>query len=60
MDTKAFSFNSQAKYWTDGHFKEEAVPLSLANQEIMLDDNGSHFKAMFPDIFADYQNPPLT
>ena len=26
----------------------------------MVDDKGSHFKAMFPDIFADYQNPPLT
>ena len=26
----------------------------------MVDDQGSHFKAMFPDIFAYYQNPPLT
>ena len=26
----------------------------------MVDDKGSHFKAMFPDIFADYQNPLLT
>ena len=26
----------------------------------MVDDKRSHFKAMFPDIFADYQNPPLT
>ena len=60
MDTKAFLFNSQAKYRTGGHFKEKADILSLANQEIMVDDKGSHFKAMFPDIFADYQNPPLT
>ena len=60
MDTKAFSFNSQAKYRTGGHFKEEAGPLSLTNQEKMVDDKGSHFKAMFPDIFADYQNLPLT
>ena len=60
MGTKAFSFNSLAKYRTGGHFKEKAGPLSLANQEIMVDDKGSHFKAMFPDIFADYQNPPLT
>ena len=60
MDTKAFSINSQAKYRAGGHFKEKARPLSLANQEIMVDDKGSHFKAMFPDIFADYQNPPLT
>ncbi|MEW8450151.1 MAG: hypothetical protein AB2694_19190, partial [Candidatus Thiodiazotropha sp.] len=59
MDTKAFSFNSQAKYRTGGHFKEKTA-LSLANQEIMVDDHGSHFQAMFPDIFADYQNPPLT
>ena len=26
----------------------------------MVDDKGSHFKAMFPDIFAHYQNLPLT
>ena len=56
MDIKAFSFNSQAKYRTGGHFKEKTV-LSLANQEIMVDSHGNHFKAMFPDIFADY---PLT
>ena len=60
MDVKAFLFNSQAKYRTGGHFKEKTDILSLANQEIMVDDKGSHFKAMFPDIFADYQNPPLT
>ena len=60
MDTKAFSFNSQAKYRTGGHFKEKEGPLSLANQELMVDDKGFHFKAMFPDIFADYKNPPLT
>ena len=63
MDTKAFLLNSQAKYRTGGHFKEKAdilVSPSLANQEIMVDDQGSHFKAMFPDILADYQNPPLT
>ena len=34
--------------------------LSLANQEIMVDDKGSQFKATFPDIIADYKNPPLT
>ena len=60
MGTTAFSFNSQAKYRTGGHFKEKAGSLSLANKEIMVDDKGNHFKAMFPDIFADYQNPPLT
>ena len=63
MDTKAFSFNSQAKYRSGGHFKEQAdilVSLSLANQEIMVDDQRCHFKAMFPDIFADYLNSPLT
>ena len=47
MDTKAFSFNIQAKYRAGGHFKEKAWPLSLNNQEIMVDDKGSHFKAMF-------------
>ena len=60
MGTKAFSFNSQAKYRSSGHFKEKADILSLTYQEIMVDDKGCHFKAMFPDIFADYQNPPLT
>ena len=63
MGTKAFSFNSQAKYRSDGNFKEKAdilASLSLGNQEILVDDKGSHFKAMFPDIFAVYQNPPLT
>ena len=60
MGTKVFSFNSQAKYRSGGHFKEKANILSLANQEIMVADKGSHFKAMVPDIFADYQNPPLT
>ena len=49
----------KAKYRAGGHFKEKAGPLSLANQEITV-DKWSHFKAMFPDIFADYQNPPLT
>ena len=47
MDRKAFSFNSQAKYRTDGHSKEKTA-LSLANQEIMVDDHGNHFRAMFP------------
>ena len=59
MGTKAFSFNSQSKYRTGGHFKE-TPSLSLANQEIMVDDKGSNFKALFPDIFAHYQNPLLT
>ena len=60
METNAFLFNSQAKYRTDGHLKEKAGPLSLANQEIMVDDKRSQLKAMFPDIFVDYQNPPFT
>ena len=55
MGTKAFSFNSQAKYRTGGHFKEKAGSLSLANQGIMVDDKGSHTKAIFPYIFADFQ-----
>ena len=38
-------FNSQAKYRTGGHFKKKADILSSANQEIMVDDKGSHFKA---------------
>ena len=57
MATKAFLYNSQAKYRPGGHFKEKTDILSSANQEIMVDDQGSHFKAMFPDIFANYQNP---
>ena len=46
MGTKAFSFNSQAKYQSGGHSREKANILSLANQEIMVDDKGSHFKAV--------------
>ena len=60
MGTKAFSFNSQAKYRTGGHFIENAdilVSLPFANQEITVDDKESHFEAMFPNIFADL---PLT
>ena len=53
-------FNTQAKYRTGGDFKEKPDIFPLSNQEIMVDDKGSHFKAMFPDTFADYQNPPLT
>ena len=41
-----------------GHFKEKQA-LSLTSQ-IMVDDEGVDFQAIFPDIFADYQNPPLT
>ncbi|MEW8317033.1 MAG: hypothetical protein AB2653_18585 [Candidatus Thiodiazotropha endolucinida] len=59
MNKKAYSFNSSAAYRAGGHFKEKAA-VSLASQQIMVDDKGSHFQAIFPDIFADYQNPPLT
>ena len=59
MDTKAFSIKCQAKYRVGGHFKEKALPLSLANQKITVDDKGSHVKTMFPNILADYQNPSL-
>ena len=41
-----------------GHFKEKQA--SPASQKIMVDDEGGDFQASFPDIFADYQNPPLT
>ena len=47
MDTKAFLFNSQAKYRTDSHFKEKADILSLANQEIMVDAKGSPLRPCF-------------
>ena len=61
MDAKAFSFNSAAKYRAGGHFKEKpASGLSLTDQRIMVADKRSHLQATFPDIFADYQNPPLT
>ena len=60
MVTKAFAFNSQARYRADGHFKEKTGPLCLTNQQIMVDDKGNHFQALFSDIIAGYQNPPLT
>ena len=59
MDQEAYSFKSSATYRAGGHFKEKAE-VSLACQQIMVDDKESHFQAIFPDIFADYQNPPLT
>ncbi|MCU7887053.1 MAG: hypothetical protein KZQ66_10435 [Candidatus Thiodiazotropha sp. (ex Lucinoma aequizonata)] len=59
MDTEALRFNSQAKYRVGGHFKEKQA-IRLTDQQIMVDDKGSHFEAKYPDIFADYQNPPLT
>ena len=60
MGTRAFSFNSSAKYRAGGHFKEKSAALPLTDQQIMVDDKGSHFQATFPDIFVDYENPPLT
>ena len=56
LGNKAFSYNSSAKYRADGHFKEKQ--LSLAVQEIMVDDKESHFQAAVPDIFVQYRNPP--
>ena len=59
MDKGAHSFKSSATYRAGVHFKEKQV-LSLASQKIMVDDEGGDFQAIFPDIFANYQNPPLT
>ena len=56
---KAFSFNSSAKYRACGNFKEKSA-LSPIDQQIIVDDKGSHFQASFPDVFTQYQNPPLT
>ena len=58
MDKRAYSFKSSATYRVRGHFKEKQA--SLASQKIMVDDEGGDFQASFPDIFAQYQNPPLT
>ena len=41
-------------------FQREGRVTSLTNQQIMVDDKGSHFQAMLSDIFAGYQNPPLS
>ena len=59
MDKRAYLFKSSATYRAGGHFKEKQA-LSLASQKIMVDDEGGDFQASFPDIFAQYQNPPLT
>ena len=48
MDTKAFTFHSSANYRAGGSFKEKPA-LSLTDQQIMVDDKGSHFQAIFPD-----------
>ena len=61
MDKRAYSFKSSATYRAGeggGHFKEK--PASLASQKIMVDDGGGDFQVSFPDIFAQYQNPPLS
>ena len=58
VDKRAYSFKSSATYRAGVHFKEKQV--SLASQKIMVDDEGGDFQTSFPDIFADYQNPPLT
>ena len=66
MGKRAYAFKSSATYracvgWGGGHFKEKAAAaVSLTNQQIKVDDKGSDFQAIFPDIFAQYQNPPLT
>ena len=59
MDTKVFTFNSSTNSRAGGNFKEKPA-LFLTDQQIMVDVKGSHFQATFPDVFADYQNPPLT
>ena len=56
MDRRAYSFKSSATYPAWGHFKEKQA--SLASKKIMVDDEGGDFQASFPDIFAQYQNPP--
>ena len=43
MDTKAFTFNSSPKYRAGGNLKEKPA-LSLTDQQIMVDDKGSHFQ----------------
>ena len=52
-------FNSSEKYRAGSHFKWKP-DLSLTDQQIAVDNKGRHFKALFQDVFADYQNPPLT
>ena len=56
---QAFLFNNSAKYRAGGHFRWKSE-LSLTDQHIAIDNKGSRFKALFQDVFADYQNPPLT
>ena len=57
MDTKAFC--SIARQISGGYFKWKPDH-SLTDQQIAVDDKGSHIQALFQDVFADYQNPPLT
>ena len=38
----------------------EARPYNLTDQKIAVDNKASHFQALFQDVFAYYQNPPLT
>ena len=59
MDTKAFLFNSWAKYQAGGHFKWKP-DLSLTDQQIAVDNKGSRFKALFQNVFADYQSKKIS
>lgn len=54
MESKAFSLHSSAKYRLGCLFKEKSN-LSLVHQQIAVVYKGSHFQALFPDIFANYQ-----
>lgn len=54
-------FNSSAKYWTSGHWKVKASKdLTLTHKQIVVDNKGGHFQALFQDVFANFQNPMLT
>ena len=59
MNTKAFLFSSLAKYLAGGHFKVKS-DLCLTDQQIEVDDKGSHFQALFQNVFADYQNKKIS
>ena len=57
MNTKPFQFNIESVAISK---RVDARALSLTDQQIAVDDEGNNYQVVFPDIFAGYQNPPLT
>ena len=59
MDKRAYSFKSSATYRA-GPISKRSRRSLWPGRRLWLMTRGGDFQASFPDIFAQYQNPPLT